>query len=178
MKNLLVVLGVLAVLATSCKSNKIGEKVKEPFTSSKYMSNKRHWRSVGNGTSADLGIAKQKALLEARKNLASEVQTNIKSVGDQYIKNQEIGEREVMEKSFEQLYREVLNTQLNDAVVHDQATYKKENGQYIHYVAIEAHKKNLYRHMKRMNEASTSLNAKQKALIEKIVDEQIAQLED
>ena len=57
-------------------------------------------------------------------------------------------------------------------------TYKKENGQYIHYVAMEAHKKNLYRHMKRMNEASTSLNAKQKALIEKIVDEQIAQLED
>jgi hypothetical protein len=178
MKNQIVVLMLLVGLAVGCKSNKIGEKVKEPFSSSKYMSNNRYWRSTGSGTSADLSIAKQKAQLEARKNLASEVQTNIKSVGDQYIKNQEIGERETMERSFEQLYREVLNTQLNNAVVHDQVTYKKENGQFIHYVAMEAHKKDLYRHMKRMNEASTSMNKKQKDLIAKIVDEQIAALED
>lgn len=178
MKNRVIVLLLLLGTAVACKSNKIGEKVKEPFTSSKYMSSNRYWRSTGNGTSADLSIAKQKALLEARKNLASQVETNIKSVGDQYIKNQEIGEREIMERSFEQLYREVMNTQLNNAVVHDQATYKKENGQYIHYVAMEAHKKDFYRNMKRMNEASTKMNAKQKKLIEKIVDEQLAELED
>ncbi|MFN3530659.1 MAG: hypothetical protein ACK417_12115 [Bacteroidia bacterium] len=178
MKNTLVVLMLLAGLAVGCKSNRIGEKVKEPFSSSKYMSNKRYWRSTGSGSSSDLNIAKQKAQLEARKNLASQIETNLKSVGDQYIKNQEIGERELVQRSFEQLYREVLNTRLNDAVIHDQVTYKRENGQFIHYVAMEAHKKNLYRHMKRMNEANTQLNPKQRAIIEKMIDEQLATLED
>jgi hypothetical protein len=178
MKNTCVVLLLMMGMAAGCKSNKIGERVKEPFTSPKYMSSSRFWRSTGSGNSSDLNIAKQKALLEARKNLASEVETNIKSVADQYIKNQEIGEREMMQRSFEMLYREVMNTQLNDARVHDQVTYKRDNGQFIHYVAIEAHKKSLYRHMKRMNEASTTLNPKQRAAIEKMLDEQLAGLED
>lgn len=126
MKTRLLFFVVLIIFATACKSSNMGEKVKEPFSSSKYFSSKRYWRSTGSGTSADLNIAKQKAQLEARKNLASEVQTNVKALADQYMKQQDIGEREIFEKSFEQLSREVLNTELANAVVHDQQTFKRK----------------------------------------------------
>ena len=178
MKTRLLSFIVLIVFATACKSSKMGEKVKEPFSSSKYFSSKRYWRSTGSGSSADLNIAKQKAQLEARKNLASEVQTNVKALADQYMKQQDIGDREIFEKSFEQLSREVLNTELANAVVHDHQTFKKENGQYIHYVAMEAHKKDMFRTLKRINASKTALNEAQRAQIDKMIDAQLAELED
>lgn len=169
---------ILIVFATACKSSQMGEKVKESFTSSKYFSSKRYWRSTGSGTSADLNIAKQKAQLEARKNLASEVQTNVKALADQYMKQQDIGEREIFEKSFEQLSREVLNTELANASVHDQQTFKKEYGQFIHYVAMEAHKKDMFRTLKRINASKTDLSEAQRAQIDKMIEAQLADLED
>lgn len=169
---------IAVVFVAACSSSKMGEKVKEPFTSSKYFSSKRYWRSTGSGTSADLSIAKQKALLEARKNLASEVQTNVKALADQYMKQQDVGDRENFEKSFEQLSREVLNTQLANASVMDQITYKKENGQYIHYVAMEAHKKDMFRTMKRINESKSTLSEAQKKELDKMIEEQLKALED
>lgn len=169
---------IVFVLAVACKSNSMGDKVKEPFSSSKYFSSKRYWRSTGSGTSADLNIAKQKAQLEARKNLASVVQTNVKALADQYMKQQDIGEREIFEKSFEQLSREVLNTELANASVHDQQTFKKENGQFTHYVAMEAHKKDMFRTLKRINASKTNLSEVQRAQIDKMIEAQLAELED
>lgn len=167
------------LLFTACKSGeKLGEKVKEPFTSNKYFSSSRYWRSTGSGSSADLSIAKQKALLEARKNLASEVQTNIKALADQYMKQQDIGEREIFEKSFEQLSREVLNTQIANASVFDHQTLKAANGQYIHYVAMEAHKKDMFRTMKRINESKSELTADQRKQLDKMIEAQLQALED
>jgi hypothetical protein len=169
----------LIFIWTSCsRSSTPGEKIKEPFSESKYMSDKRHWRSTGTGISSDLGIAKQKALLEARKNLASEVQTQMLAVSEQFQRQQEVGEQEVMGKTFQQLYREVLNTQLNDAVVADQKTFSRPNGQYVHYVAMQAHKRNLYRHMKRMNEANGTLSAEQRERINRMIDERIEEAEE
>jgi hypothetical protein len=169
----------LMLIWSSCsRTSAPGEKYNESFSGSKYMSDKRHWRSTGTGSSSDLGIAKQKALLEARKNLASEVQTQMMSVSEQFQRQQEAGEQEVMGKTFQQLYREVLNTQLNDAVVADQKTFTKPNGQYAHYVAMQAHKRSLYRHMKRMNEASGSLSAEQRERINRMIDERIAEAEE
>jgi len=178
MKTHILSLLILIVLAGACKSNQMGEKVNEPFTSSKYFSNKRYWKSTGSGTSADLNIAKQKAQLEARKNLASEVQTNVKALADQYMKQQDMGDREVFEKSFEQLSREVLNTQLANASVSDQQTFKKENGQFTHYVAMEAHKKDMFRTLKRINASKVNLSDVQRTQIEKMIDAQLAALED
>lgn len=167
------------VIAASCgRTTAPGEKFKEPFADSKYMSDKRHWRSTGTGSSSDLGIAKQKALLEARKNLASEVQTQMMAVSEQFQRQQEAGEQEIMGKTFQQLYREVLNTQLNDAVVADQKTFTKPDGKYAHYVAMQAHKRSLYRHMKRMNEASQTLSAEQKERINRMIDERIEEAEE
>ncbi len=178
MKTRFVTLVLLLAFAAGCSSSKIGEKVKEPFSSNKYFSSKRYWRSTGSGTSADLNIAKQKAQLEARKNLASEVQTNVKALADQYMKQQDIGDREIFEKSFEQLSREVLNTELANASVFDQQTYKKENGQYAHYVAMEAHKKDMFRTLKRINASKTDLSEVQRQQIDKMIEAQLESLED
>ena len=169
----------LVFIGSSCsRSSAPGEKFSEPFSGSKYMSDKRHWRSTGTGSSSDLGIAKQRALLEARKNLASEVQTQMLAASEQFQRQQEVGDQEIMGKTFQQLYREVLNTQLNDAVVADQKTFSKPNGQYAHYVAMQAHKRSLYRHMKRMNEASQALSAEQRERINRMIDERIAEAEE
>ena len=75
----------LMVLASCGGTSPMGEKVKEPFSGSKYESDKRYFRSVGKGQSMDDNIAKNKADLQAKKELAQQVQTTLKVVTDQYL---------------------------------------------------------------------------------------------
>ena len=78
----------MAIISCS-KTSPMGEKVKEPFTGNKYESNGRYFRSVGKGDSSDENIAKSKADLQAKKELAQQVETTIKVVTDQYLHENE-----------------------------------------------------------------------------------------
>ena len=52
----------------------MGEKVKEPFSGNKYESNNRYFRAVGKGQSSRDNIAEGKADIEAKRELAQQVQ--------------------------------------------------------------------------------------------------------
>ena len=65
----------------------MGKKVKEPFSSSKYESNNKFFRSTGKGVSKKDNIAKGKADIEAKRILAAQVGTNVRSVSDQYLQD-------------------------------------------------------------------------------------------
>jgi hypothetical protein len=166
----------LMLVGPSC-SNQLGKRVKDPFSGNKYQSNNRFWRSTGFGSSNDRQVSRQRAMLEARRNIAAEINTNIRAVADQYMQNRQIGDREESMMAFEQLYREVLDQNIADVRVHDQKAFLQEDGQTHTYVAMEVRKKHMYRHMRRLAKARSYNTPEQRDLIINMIEEELQRLE-
>jgi len=84
MKNMIICFASLLVLG-GCSSGMFGKKVKEPFTGNAYESNNRFFRGVGKAESAADNVAKSKADVEAKADLAGQMNTTMKQVSDQYL---------------------------------------------------------------------------------------------
>ncbi|NNE55194.1 MAG: hypothetical protein HKN32_04185, partial [Flavobacteriales bacterium] len=103
------------IFLSSCgTTSPMGKKVNEPFSGSKYESNKRWFRAVGKGSSKDDNIAKSKADLQAKKELAQQVQTTMKVVADQYFSDTETANSNEVNDKFQELARQVTNTDIAD----------------------------------------------------------------
>ncbi len=165
-------------LVTSChSSSSLGKKVKAPFSSSKYESDKRHFRAVGQGDSMDENIAKNKADLQAKKELAQQVQTRLKVVTDQYLSETEVDESSTLNDKFESLTREVTNTQIGDLrKIGEEKYYNGEK--YTVFIAYEIQKKQMLRFMKKKAKTDSKITKQQLKAMEAILDKEIAELED
>src|SRR5436190_2265000 len=105
---------ILLLVLTGCGSSPFGSKVKEPFTGSAYESNNRFFRGTGKGESSQDNIARGKADIEAKSQLAGQVQTNMKQVADQYLGQTENAQAADVADKFQSLVREVMNTNIAD----------------------------------------------------------------
>src|SRR5690606_17018874 len=74
-----VVVMLIALLA-ACSAKPFGTKVKEPFQGNAYESNNRFWRASGKGVSSQDNIARGKADMDAKAQLAGQVNTTMKQV--------------------------------------------------------------------------------------------------
>lgn len=150
MKRILYTLSNLLVIAmminfTSCKSSKPvsvatstgAVEVALPFQGSAYRNTASHFRAVNNGNSPDLATAKKIALVNARNELATNVQTTIKSVTDNYTQQRKIDDITAFNNKFEELVRQVVNQQLNQVNIIDEKMFQETNGSYTSWVAIE-----------------------------------------
>jgi hypothetical protein len=175
--------GIVALLSISMaiiscgKSSPMGEKVKEPFTGNKYESNGRYFRSVGKGDSSDENIAKSKADLQAKKELAQQVETTIKVVTDQYLHENETNSGSEINDKFQTLIREVTNTQIAELRKTGEEKYLNAEGKYTVYMAYEIHKREMYRSMKRQAKLDAKLSEAERKTIEEILDEEIKKVE-
>lgn len=179
MKHLSSLILVLAVgLLASCgSSSPMGEKVKEPFQGSKYESTKRYWRAVGKGTSKDDNIAKSKADLQAKKELAQQVQTRMKVVSDQYFSDTQTDNTSEVNDKFQSLAREITNTQIADLRKMDEKKFY--NGeQYTVYIAYEIHKRQMLKFMKKKARADSKVDKAMLKAIEDIIDAELEEVED
>src|SRR5690349_9394813 len=71
---------IVAIVLTSCMSSSLGKKVNEPFQGNAYESNNRFFRGTGKGTSTQDNIARGKADIDAKAQLAGQVNTTMKQV--------------------------------------------------------------------------------------------------
>lgn len=164
-------------ILVGCSTNKqMGSKVKEPFSGNKYESNDRYFRGVGKGESKDQNISESKADLQAKKELAQQMSTNIKAVTDQYLSETEVNKASEINDKFESLIREVTNTPLADMRKIGQEQYVKEDN-YTTYVAYEIHKKDMFRYLKKQAKLNKQLNEADRKKIEDILDEEIKKAE-
>ena len=85
MKTNLISFAVLILVLSSCGSSPLGQKVKEPFRGNAYESNNRFFRGTGKGESSQDNIARGKADIDAKAQLAGQVNTTMKQVADQYL---------------------------------------------------------------------------------------------
>ncbi len=176
-------LAALAICALSaCKSNNpAGEKVKMPFTGSKYESNNRFFRGTGSGVSAKQNIARGKADLDAKNQLAAQVKTNIRAVTDQYLGQTENAQAAEVADKFQSLVREVMNTEMADLrKIGEETRFNQATNEYTQYVAYEIKKNAMFRFMKKQAKTDEKINEITRKKIDEILDEEIkkADLED
>lgn len=178
MKNILIfsLMFLIIGLSTSCKKGVVGKKVKEPFSSSKYESNNRFFRSTGKGVSAKDNIAKGKADIQSKKILAGQVETNISSVTDQYLQQTENEIGAELGDKFQSLVREIMNTQISDLRLIGNEKYYDGNV-YTVYIAYEIKKNAMLRFIKKRAKLDEKLNNDEKKLIDAIIDKELERLD-
>ncbi|MBV6404863.1 MAG: hypothetical protein IT228_02480 [Flavobacteriales bacterium] len=169
------VVAVAAMVAGCSKSTSpAGNKVKQPFSGSAYESNNRFFRGTGQAVSAKQNIARSKADLDARNQLAAQVGTTVKAVTDQYLgQTENVGAAEVGDK-FQTLVREVMNTEMADLRKIGEETYHNPETQaYTVYVAYEIRKAAMWRFMKQQARTNAKVSAQELKVMDELLDQQI-----
>ena len=171
----LVIIGFLA----SCASSPFGQKVKEPFRGSKYESNNRFFRATGKGESSADNIARGKADIDAKAQLAGQVNTTMKQVADQYLGQTENANAADVADKFQSLVRQVMNTNMADLrKIGEEKYFNKKENKYTVFMAYEIKKNAMFRFMKKQAKTEQKIDERQMDIINKILDEQIKQTED
>jgi hypothetical protein len=147
--NMLSILGAVLIipaliLMPACKSSKPasvkkqGEKLIEVLCSGpEYQSDKDHLRVSTIGESMDQMVSKDKALSEARAQLAANVSTLLKGVTDNYVKQSDVNKKEVLYTRYEKLNREVVSQEIAGTKIICEKMTKTAAGNYKTYLAIE-----------------------------------------
>ena len=152
----------------------MGKKVREPFRGNAYESNNRFFRATGKGESSQDNIARGKADIEAKSMLAGQVNTTMKQVADQYLGQTENADAADVADKFQSLVRQVMNTDIADLrKIGEQKYFNEKEGRYTVFIAYEIRKNAMLRFMKKQARVDKTVNERQRALIEKIIDEEI-----
>ena len=166
---------LLAILfLAGCSNSPLGKKVKEPFRGNAYESNNRFFRATGKGESVKDNIARGKADIEAKAQLAGQVNTTMKEVTDQYLGQTENADAGDVADKFQSLVREVMNTDIADLrKIGEQKYFNAKENQYTVFIAYEIKKNAMLRFMKKQAKVDKTVNERQRALIEKIIDDEL-----
>lgn len=171
--SILLVILIIAI-ATACANGPLGKRVKEPFSGNAYESNNRFFRATGKGESSQDNIARGKADIEAKAMLASQVNVTMKQVADQYLSQTENADAADVADKFQSLVREVMNTDIADLrKIGEKKYFNEKEKKYTVFVAYEIKKNAMLRFMKKQAKVDKTVNERQRALIEKIIDEEL-----
>jgi len=167
---------LLAVFLFSCAGGPLGKKVKEPFQGNAYESNNRFFRGTGKGESSQDNIARGKADIEAKSQLAGQVNTTMKQVADQYLGQTQNANAANVEDKFQSLVRQVMNTNVADLrKMGEQKYYNEKTKAYTVFLAYEVKKNAMFRFMKKQARVDQTIDERQMKIIDEILDEQIKQ---
>lgn len=170
---------LLALTAFGCASGVLGKKVREPFQGNAYESNNRFWRGTGKGSSSQDNIARSKADIDAKAQLAGQVNTTMKQVADQYLGQTENAQAADVADKFQSLVRQIMNTSISDLrKMGEEKYYNEEKKEYTVFIAYEIKKNAMLRFMKKQAKVDQTINERQRDLIEKIVDEEIKKADE
>ena len=172
-------IGLCVVLLTGCSPGPMGQKVKEPFRGNAYESNNRFFRATGKGVSSQDNIARGKADIDAKAQLAGQVNTTMKQVADQYLGQTENEKGADVADKFQSLVRQVMNTNLADLrKMGEQKYYNEKTKEYTVFMAYEIKKNAMLRFMKKQAKVDNTIDERQREVIEKIIDEEIKKADE
>jgi hypothetical protein len=165
---------LLILLTSGCASNQFGKRVKEPFQGNAYESNNRFFRATGKGESSQDNIARGKADIEAKAQLAGQVNTTMKQVADQYLGQAENERAADVADKFQSLVRQVMNTDLADLrKIGEKKYFDNKDKKYTVFIAYEIKKNAMFRYMKKQAKVDKTVDERQREVIEKIIDEEL-----
>lgn len=173
MKSTLLVIVALLTLG-ACSSSPFGQKVKEPFRGNAYESNNRFFRGTGKGESSQDNIARSKADLDAKAQLAGQVNTTMKQVADQYLGQTENADAADVADKFQSLVRQTMNTSIADLrKIGEEKYFNEKEKKYTVFMAYEIKKNAMFRFLKKQAKTDQTIDERQMDVINKILDEQI-----
>lgn len=112
--------------------------VKVMCSGPEFFTNDKVFRANNLGESMDQATSKKKAMANARADMASAIQTQIKGVIDNYVNSRELNNKEEVAERFEGLTREVLDQKLAGVkTICEKQVTVNASGNYKTYVAIE-----------------------------------------
>jgi hypothetical protein len=162
------------MLLAACAQGPLGKKVKEPFRGNAYESNNRFFRGTGKGQSVKDNIARGKADIEAKAQLAGQVNTTMKQVADQYLGQTENANAADVADKFQSLVRQVMNTDIADVrKIGEQKYFDEKQKQYTVFIAYEIKKNAMLRFLKKQAKVDKTIDERQRDVIEKIIDEEL-----
>src|SRR5690606_41610189 len=82
------------------------------FRGNAYESNNRFFRGTGKGVSSQDNIARGKADIDAKAQLAGQVNTTMKQVADQYLGQTQNQDAADVADKFQSLVRQIMNTEI------------------------------------------------------------------
>jgi hypothetical protein len=165
--------------ATPIEKETGAKEISVPFSSKEYKTDEDFYRARSSGKSPDMAAAKKIALNNAKSEMASNIQTMIKKVTDQYTNQRTVGKDQEYENKFEELSREVTNQSLANIRVKDEKIFQEANGSYTYWVAIEADKKEVFKQMDAKISADKKLQLDyDKAKFQQIFDAEMKKLAD
>jgi hypothetical protein len=168
----------ISVIAAACSTTHLGKKVYEPFQGSAFESNNRFFRSTGKGESSEDNIARGKADIESKAQLAGQVNTTMKQVTDQYLGQTENENAADVADKFQSLVRQVMNTEIADLrKIGEKKYFDNKSNKYTVFIAYEIRKNAMFRYMKKQAKTDQQVNERQRELIEKIIDEELKKAE-
>jgi hypothetical protein len=163
-----------SVFLVSCASSPLGKKVNEPFQGNAYESNNRFFRGTGKGSSSQDNIARGKADIDAKSQLAGQVNTTMKQVADQYLGQTENEKGADVADKFQSLVRQIMNTNIADLRKMDEKKYYNEKTkEYTVFIAYEIKKNAMFRFMKKQAKTDKTIDERQMEIIDKILDEEL-----
>ncbi|MFZ6001536.1 MAG: hypothetical protein ACOYW3_13580 [Bacteroidota bacterium] len=170
---------VAALFLAACSNGPLGNRVREPFTGSAYESTNRFFRGTGKGESSQDNIARSKADLDAKAQLAGQVNTTMKQVADQYLGQAENESAADVADKFQSLTRQLMNTNIADLrKIGEKKYFNKKENKYTVFMAYEIKKNAMFRFMKKQAKVENTITKKQAELIDKILDEEIRKSEE
>ena len=173
-----IALAAMFIAACAPKTNPAGHKVDQPFSGAKYESNAAWFRGTGNGASVNQGIARGKADINAKNQVAAQLGTNVRAVTDQYLGQTANAEAADVADKFQSLIREVMDTQLADLrKVGEETYFKDETKEYTVYVAYEVKKAAMFRFMKKQARTDRRVNEQELKVMDEILDQEIKRAE-
>lgn len=167
------------IFTVSCSPSPMGQKVKEPFRGNAYESNNRFFRATGKGVSSQDNIARGKADIEAKSQLAGQVNTTMKQVADQYLGQTENEKGAEVADKFQSLVRQVMNTNIADLrKMGEEKYYNDKTQEYTVFIAYEIKKNAMLRFMKKQAKVDKTIDERQREVIEKIIDDEIKKADE
>lgn len=183
MKHLIVLICVASVFAVmpGCKSKQQlarhnnGEvEVSIPLSGAEYRTDAEYWRSVQQGVSPDMSMAKKVAMQNARQELAAAIKVQVRAVIDNYGKNTAATENiEVVNMYEEQAYA-VIDQTLTGATLAAEKLFRLSDGNYRYHVCLQLDKEYLEEQLTKAFEGDAKLKAAfDKAKFKEVYDEQM-----
>lgn len=136
----------LLAVTSSCRSKKSisqvsgSKEISLPFEEDKYKSDKSTFRAKSMGKSPDLATAKKIARLNAQSEMASNIESVIKGVAEQYTNQRGLVGKTDFEQKFEENVRLVTNQSLTDVREIGGKVFQEEDGSFTYWVSIEMSK--------------------------------------
>lgn len=147
-----------------------------PLSGPQYRSDAEYYRAVQNGVSTERSTGRRRSPCRtARQDLAAAIQADVKTVIENYVKNQDTGISAEHKSQYQELAYTAVNQQLRDVQIVEEKMFRQDNGSMRYYVCMQLPKAALEAAVEDAIAKDAKLNLEfDRAQFKKIFEEQMA----